>query len=131
MTQLRLALEAGRASGTATLGGDSESHWSSVILIEDNAARSQRRVPTGIASRRSCPKVAVRVHRIQGAEVTVIAEKSYRAGELSPGAVQGGRSAIALELLDRLRHRRKGTVVVAGPTYGSNRMFLSGLLTRR
>jgi len=129
MTQLSLVLEGARGS-LSTPGRGARPLPGSVILVEDNAGRSQRRVLAGVAFRRSRPEVTIRVHRIRGAEAVVIAQKSYPAGQLPNGARQGGRSAVALELLDNLRLRRKRSVVVAGPTYGSNPCFVSGVLAR-
>jgi hypothetical protein len=129
MTQLGLVLDGARGL-VGTPGRGSRPQRFSVILVEDNAARSQRRVLAGIASRRSRPEVTVRVHRIRGAQAAVIAAKSYRAGQLANSARQGGRSTVALELLDSLRLRRKRTVIVAGPAYGSNPCFVSGEVLR-
>lgn len=107
-----------------------EPGWSRIVLIEDDSARARRRTTAGVGSRRTPAEVTVRVHRVKGGEATVIAEKSYSGGKLSAASKRGGRAAVALELLDRLRLHRKGAVVVAGPVYGSNRLFREGLVER-
>jgi DNA-cytosine methyltransferase len=104
--------------------------WSNIILVEDNAARAQRRMLAGVTPRRAAADVAIRIHRVQGNKASVVAEKSYSPGALVGDGQRGGRATVALELLDSLRLRRQGTVVVAGPVYGSNRWFVKGLASR-
>jgi DNA-cytosine methyltransferase len=84
----------------------------------------------GVTPRRAAAEVTIRIHRVQGHKTSVVAEKSYPAGALVGDGQRGGRATVALELLDSLRLRHQGTVVVAGPVYGGNRWFVKGLASR-
>ncbi len=103
---------------------------STIILIEDDSARAQRRILAGVTSRRSSPDITIRIHRIKGGKPTVLAEQSYSTGDLAGGAREGGKADLALELLDSLRLHRSRNVIVAGASYGCNGRFLSGLISR-
>lgn len=130
MVQVPLVLARSMPPRSTTHGAAATPRWSRIIVIEDNSARAQRRMLVGVTPQRPRAQVTIRVHRIRATEVKVLAERSYAPGKLVGGPRRGGRAAVALELLDRLRLRRKGTVVVAGPAYGCNRWFTAGLLKR-
>lgn len=130
MTRPKLVLERFSKDGRVATRVGSGVIWPRTILIEDNSARAQRRAVAGITSRRVRGKITIRVHRFQNGKAGVVAEKSYRAGELAGCARRSGKATVALEMLDRLRFVRGGTVVVAGPAYGSNRWFVEGLVVR-
>lgn len=85
----------------------------------------------GVGPRRRQPPVSIRVHRIRGAQTTVLAEESYGSKRTSPNTRRDGRAGLALQMLDALRLHRERTVVVAGPTYGCSQAFRRGLEERR
>lgn len=104
--------------------------WTEILLVEDNSARSERRRIAGVATTNGRAQVTVRLHRIRGATCEVLAERAYRVGTLKRRAKDGGRAAVALELIDSSRRRYDCAVVVAGPVYGCNPWFLRGLAER-
>lgn len=110
--------------------GRRRSRWQEILLVEDNSARAERRRIAGVASPAGNSLVTVRVHRIRAAACEIVAEKTYRPGALKRRAKEGGKAAVALELIDGVRPRPKGTVVAAGPVYGCNVWFLAGLAER-
>ncbi len=130
MTRPRLVLERFSKDSRPATGVGSRVIWPRLILIEDNSARAQRRAVAGITSRCVRGKITIRVHRFQNGKAGVVAEKSYRAGELAGDPRRSRKATAALEMLDRLRFVRRGTVVVAGPAYGSSRWFVEGLVAR-
>lgn len=104
--------------------------WREILLVEDNSARSERRRIAGVGATNGSAQVTMRVHRISSAGCQLLAEHAYRAGALKKRARDGGKAMLALKLLDSVRVRRDGTVVAAGPVYGSNTWFLAGLAER-
>lgn len=99
-----------------------------VLLIEDNAARSERRTSEIHGGKGRNAPVTVRLHKILGKGAEVLSEKSYKPGFLR--RKPAGRAPIALQLLDRAGRLRRDSLVVAGGVYGSNRAFLDGVLER-
>ncbi len=120
---------AGKQGAGSTLG-TVLGHWTQMLLVEDNSARAQRRRIAGVAATNGVARVTVRVHRIRSAGWEILAEGTYRAGALKRRAKDGGKATVALELIDGIRSRRRGTVITAGPTYGCNASFLAGLADR-
>ncbi len=102
--------------------------WKQIIVVEDNAARAERRRLPGVTTFKTGRRVRVCVHRVSAADVVLLAEASYK-----PGNGKGKnkrKAALALKLIDRVRQRLRQPVVVAGPAYGSNRFFVDGILER-
>ena len=99
-----------------------------IVVVEDNAARSHRRSEAGVTRPGASPLVLVRLHRVGGRASTLVAQRGYRTG----GRKEGGRRvSIALALIDRAREAdRRPIVVVAGTSYGLDRLFLEGLIRR-
>jgi DNA-cytosine methyltransferase len=112
------------------LSREPSTDWPRIIVIEDDQARAHRRVAAGVESRRTPADVTIRVHRVQGRKLQTIAKKSYSPGDTAPSKRQRGKAAEALRLLDRLRLHRPGAIVVAGPSYGTNHVFVTGLTER-
>jgi DNA-cytosine methyltransferase len=104
--------------------------WREILLVEDNCARSQRRLIAGVAATNRRPQITVRLHRITVSGCELLAERSYRPGALKKRARDGGKATVALGLIDGVRGRQNGTVVAAGPVYGCNTWFLAGLTQR-
>lgn len=104
--------------------------WSKILLVEDNAARSERIRIAGVAAKSGNAQVTVRVHSISSSGCEVLAEHAHRAGVLKKRAKDGGRAIAALQLIDGVRVGRRRAVVAAGPVYGSNTWFLKGLAER-
>lgn len=101
---------------------------SAIVVIEDNSARSHRRSEAGVTRPGASPQVLVRLHRIAALGPTVVEQRGYRTSTRQTGS---RKVALALEMVDRARAaRRIPFVVVAGTTYGSNRVFLAGLIQR-
>ncbi len=95
-----------------------------ILLIEDNAARAERRRAGGEAM-----PVVVRLHIIENNDVVVLAESIYKSGSLKEK--MSSRGAVALKLLDDAKPLPRGGLLVAGTAYGSNRGFLRAVLDRR
>jgi len=106
----------------------SNRHPMRILLVEDNAARAERRLENGRPRAKGSAPIVVRVHRIAADRIRPLATASYRAGALKPRS--GGRASIALKLLDRCNAARRKSLVVAGTAYGCNRSFLRGVLDR-
>jgi DNA-cytosine methyltransferase len=102
--------------------------WKQILLLEDNAARATRRQLVGV-SRGKSKDIILRLHKITAEGVQVIGEERYAPGSLEVHP-HNGRVALALQLLDSA-HASSGSIVVAGPRYGSNPAFLLGVLERR
>jgi DNA-cytosine methyltransferase len=105
------------------------SPWSQILLLEDNAARAQRRKTAGLR-RRFSADVVVRFHSIGANGVSIVAERTYSPGTLGDLFESGGRTTLALNLLDSMKFFPKETLVVAGARYGGNQLF-TGELSRR
>lgn len=103
---------------------------STIILIEDDSARAQRRALAGVTSQRKRSKIKIRIHRIRGGKPTVLAERAYSVGRRAVDDEERGRAVLALQLLDGLRLHRRRNVVVAGAAYGCNSQFLESLISR-
>jgi DNA-cytosine methyltransferase len=99
-----------------------------ILLVEDNAQRSERQTSEIHSGDGRKAPVVVRLHKILGRDVEVISETSYKPGFLPRHPA--GKSSIAFQLLDAAGKVRCRPVVVAGVTYGSNRAFLKGILER-
>jgi DNA-cytosine methyltransferase len=98
-----------------------------IVVVEDNAARAQRRSEAGVTRPGANPLVLVRLHRLSSSGPTLLEQRGYRTGSRQ----EGRRVAIALDLLDCARKAfRAPMLVVAGTTFGSNRLFLEGLIQR-
>ncbi len=99
-----------------------------IIVVEDDAARSHRRSEAGVTRPGASPLVLVSLHQVSGGASTLVAQRGYR----TDGRKEGGRRAsIALALIDGAREAgRRPITVVAGTSYGSNRLFLEGLIRR-
>ncbi|MGA2185451.1 MAG: DNA cytosine methyltransferase [Bryobacteraceae bacterium] len=104
--------------------------WKQIFLLEDNAARATRRPLDGVSHRKS-RDIVVRLHKITPEGVQLIGEERYAPGTLSEVHPRGGRIALALQLLDSASAIPKGSIVVAGPRYGSNPVFRCGVLERQ
>lgn len=100
-------------------------NWREILLIEDNSARLHRRSGNG----RRAHAVKISIHRIDSRGCTIISEQSYSPGTLARKFGREGRAGLALKLLDALKISTR-TLVVAGPTYGTNADFTAGLSTR-
>lgn len=100
----------------------------SVFVVEDDAARAHRRSEVGVTRPGARPLVVVRLHRVGNPAATVVAQRGYRTGARKEG---GRRVAIALALIDRARNADPHPLlVVAGASYGAQRLFLEGLVRR-
>ena len=99
------------------------------FLVEDNAARAERR--TFLQSGRAGAKapIVVRLHRICDDRAQLIAELAYPPGSLKHRS--GGRATLALSLLDEIAPSICRPLIVAGSAYGSNRTFLREVLARK
>lgn len=104
--------------------------WKQIFLLEDNASRATRRPLSGVTLRNS-RDIVVRLHKITTEGAQLIAEESYAPGTLNEVHPRGGRASFALQLIDSAQTISKGSVIVAGPRYGSNAAFLRGVLERR
>jgi DNA-cytosine methyltransferase len=105
-----------------------QSHSSGIVVVEDNAARSNRRSVAGLTRPGATPHVLVRLHQVGASGPAILEERGYRTGSRHKG---GRRVAIALAMIDHLREMRKTPfVIVAGTTYGTNRLFVAGLVSR-
>jgi DNA-cytosine methyltransferase len=99
-----------------------------IFVVEDNAARAQRRSEAGVTRPGASPLVLVRLHRLALSGPALLEQRGYRTGSRQES---GRRVAIALALLDCARKAfRTPMLVVAGTTFGSNRLFLEGLIER-
>ncbi len=98
-----------------------------IVLIEDNAARSERRTVPGVRSNGSLPPVVVRLHEISGeAEAKELKKASIDHGTgRSPKTT---RSDLALRLLKALPANERSRLIVAGPTYACSRAFQEAVL---
>jgi len=108
--------------------GNARRQRHSLLLIEDNAARTERRASEIQGAKGRKAPVVVRLHRIVGKRAELVSEMSYK-----PGSLRGqshGRSSIALQLLDAAKPLRPRPVIVASVVYGSNRAFLKGIVER-
>ena len=105
--------------------------WRDILLVEDNSARARRRYVAGIAPTNGSSRIAVRVHHVSAAGCQVLAERAYRPGALKRHAGVGGKADVALELIDGVPLPRRDIVLAAGPAYGCNGRFLTGLSRRR
>jgi DNA-cytosine methyltransferase len=121
MPRLKIGARALRSSFSLPKG------WREILLIEDNAARAERRVHAGVATHRGKARVYVSLHRVTSDGCRLIGERAYRAGFDRKRSV---RAAAALKLVDSVRILRPHTVVVAGAAYGSNSWFLAQLAAR-
>lgn len=101
-----------------------------ILLVEDNSARSHRRRLAGVASSMRHAPVTIRLHRITWKGSVLLAERAYSPGALRKRSAEGGKAALALELLDSTRHRGQLPIVTAGSAYGCNESFLEGLVVR-
>src|SRR5579884_348758 len=75
------------------------SHWTRILLLEDNSARAGRRQIAGISSPDKTPDVLVRIHSISAKGIVVAGQQSYAPGSLPQLVGSRGRAALALELL--------------------------------
>lgn len=98
-------------------------HWSHILLVEDDTARSARRGKPGVELRSD--EVIIRLHRIGRSGLHVVDERVLRVG----ARALNERADIALAMVDE--RSPKDVVVVAGTTYGTNGRFLAGLAERR
>lgn len=104
--------------------------WDAIYLVEDNAARAERRLAEGLPKTRGASDVVLRVHRITKSGVSTIAERRYVPGQkVSALGGNGRRAALGLALLDEAALSAR-SLVVAGSEYGSSRGFLAGLEDR-
>jgi DNA-cytosine methyltransferase len=100
----------------------------SVLLVEDNAARASRRAVAGVTGSKSAPLILVQLHRITASGPALLAQHAYR---VDGGPRVGKRMPVALRLIDEVRKSRpERHLVVAGSSYGSNQLFIKGLLER-
>lgn len=100
----------------------------SVLVVEDNAARSNRRPVAGVTPSRSTAFILVRLHKIADSGPVLLAQDSYRTGERATG---GRRVPLALDMIDKaIAKSRVRHLIVARATYGSNQLFLQGLIQR-
>jgi DNA-cytosine methyltransferase len=102
--------------------------WAHILLVEDNSARSVRRETEGVGPLHGSTEVVIRLHCISHDGVVVLAEDSYAPGDPRP-ARRAGKGGIALDLLDRIGPMSEA-VVVGGPDYGCNQLFVKGVLAR-
>jgi DNA-cytosine methyltransferase len=100
---------------------------SPLLLVEDNAARSERRLWEVNGAASASAPIVVRVHRISEKKVELVSETSYKAGLLRH---RDGRSSLAFKLLDAARRSSYRSPIVAGAAYGSNRSFITGVFER-
>jgi DNA-cytosine methyltransferase len=99
-----------------------------ILVVEDNAARAQRRSEAGITPLGASRLVLVRLHGVFTAKPTVLAQRGFRPGTNRDGS---RRVAIALAMIDRAREANcSPALVVAGTTYGGQCSFLAGLVER-
>src|SRR5260221_14070831 len=82
----------------STLGS---SPWAQILLLEDNSARAQRRKTAGLR-RRTSNDVVIRFHRIRSNGISLIAERTYSPGTLGALVESGGKTTLALNLLDSM-----------------------------
>jgi DNA-cytosine methyltransferase len=99
-----------------------------VLLLEDNATTAQRQVLAGVGSKDAGLTITVRVHRLNGAQKTVVARKTYQAGALR--SKRSAKIELAAKLIDRSVERGTEPVIVAGTSYGSSTAFLAMLAER-
>jgi hypothetical protein len=103
--------------------------WTQILLLEDNSARANRRSAAGFR-RPPDSDVVLRFHRIENDAVSVAGESAYAPGTLDNSGARGGRSTLALQLLDSIGAYPQETLVVAGPNYGGNQRFTDELQRR-
>ena len=103
--------------------------WTQILLLEDNSARANRRSAAGFR-RPPDSDVVLRFHRIENDAVSVAGESAYAPGTLGNSGARGGRSTLALQLLDSIGAYPQETLVVAGPNYGGNQRFTDELQRR-
>lgn len=100
----------------------SSSPWKQVLLLEDNSARALRRKTAGLRELTGAD-VILRFHRIRASGISIAGENAYSPGKLG----EGGRAALALNLLDSIRASTRETIIVAGSRYGGNQCFIEEL----
>jgi hypothetical protein len=106
-----------------------DSPWKQILLLEDNAARAQRRRTAGIRAPVN-RDVIVRLHKIASSSIAVVAESAYSPGSLRKTAQGSSRINFALDLLNSIKFRPKETVIVTGTRYAGSLEFTRGLLQR-
>lgn len=100
--------------------------FNEILLVEDNAAASERQRRIGFAEGNGA-SITVRVHRFNGADSragTIATSKTYKAGAMR--GTRNGRINLAARLLERACPA-DGSVVVAGASYGSAGAFTGAL----
>lgn len=112
------------ASDVRAVSAGAVARWGTIVLVEDDSARAQRRGAKGVSDR--ADRVLIRLHCIGPKGAFIAAEQSYVPGSSRNGASL--RADLALELIDDFAP--VGSVVVCGPQYGTNARFLEGLTDR-
>jgi len=98
----------------------------SVLVVEDDAARSKRRPIAGLRRIAGGSRIVVRMHRILNGQWKKIAGEVQVPKAAKRGGGKEGRSEAALTMLKKNR-RRKGSIVVAGTSYGGSAGFIEAL----
>lgn len=99
-----------------------------VFVIEDDSARASRRPHMGVREAGGYENITVSLHRMGPTGPRLVASDTYASGELKVSARDGGKGRLALRLLERHVDDLTSALVVAGPHYGHNGVFLDGLL---
>jgi hypothetical protein len=113
----RKAMSRARHRGRQLVPHSKTSKWRKILLLEDNSARSERRIVAGVRTEKKLPPIFVRLHEITGVHTAkVLKERRLKSGARSSD--KESRSELALDLLSALRSGDRRNVIVAGPTYG-------------
>lgn len=101
------------------------SHLGQVLLLEDNSTAAERRHLAGVGTGEAGRTITVRVHRLNGENKVVVANKTYKAGSMR--SRRSAKLELAAGLIQRAADREPRPIVVAGTGYGSAPAFLERL----
>ena len=109
----------------------SQSKLGTILLVEDDRARSHRRKVLGLQRSQPRPKVTVRVHEIVEGEWKAVCGEAQVSGPQTGTGKRAHKQEIALHLLSRCDRQGREPIVVADASYGSSSAFIASLIKRR
>ena len=108
-----------------------QSMLGTILLVEDDSARSHRQSVLGLQLSQPDCNVTVRVHRIvEGAWKTVCGEAQISQQHSETGK-RKHKQAVAIDLLSSCSRLEGDPVVVAGASYGARSSFITSLIDKR
>ena len=108
-----------------------QSKLGTILLVEDDSARSHRRTDIELQQSQPDPEVTVRVHKIVEGEWKTICDEAQVSRPQSGTEQRKYKQAVALGLLSRCSELGADAIVVAGTSYGSSSAFATSLIKRR